>query len=98
MCRIQEVFPDSNGQVRTVKVGMRPRDSRELLLPYKSKDLWLTDVSVQRLVVVLPAAEQGVPENSSSQVNSLEVTAGSRFVWPLMFHSGEVIIYHDLYK
>ena len=38
LCRIQQVSPDSNGQVRTVKVRLRPRDSRDLFLPHKSKD------------------------------------------------------------
>ena len=43
ICKVQEVETDNKGLVRTVTVGMRPRDSREKSLPYKSKKLkgWL---------------------------------------------------------
>ena len=48
---------DDKGLVRTVVVGMRPRDSREALLPYKSKKLVEVELPVQRLVLIHPAKE-----------------------------------------
>ena len=41
-------------------VGMRPRDTREKLLPYRPKSLSEFEVAVQRLVVILPKEEQDV--------------------------------------
>ena len=97
LCRVEAVFPDSNGVVRTVKVAMRPRDSRELLLPYKSKDLWLTDVSVQRLVMVLPFKEQGSKEDVPKEVNEMEVISHTSPTWPLLFNSVEAVQFLDLH-
>ena len=55
---VLEVKPDHKGLVRTAIVGMRPRDRREATLPYKSKDLWRFEASVQRLNVFLPVEDQ----------------------------------------
>ena len=43
--------------VRTVEVAMRPRDSREKSLPYKSKKLKTMKLAVLRLVPICPAQE-----------------------------------------
>ena len=43
--------------VRTVMVDMRPRDSREKSLPYKSKKMRTMKLAVQRLVLICPAQE-----------------------------------------
>ena len=48
---------DHKGLVRTVTVGMRPRDSREKSLPYKSKKLKALRLAVQRLILICPAVE-----------------------------------------
>ena len=37
MCRVISVKSDKSGIVRTADVQLRPRDSREALLPYKPK-------------------------------------------------------------
>ena len=42
--------------VRTVKVVMRPKDSRDKSLPYVHKDLETKTVAVQRLSLVHPAS------------------------------------------
>ena len=56
------IFPDTYGVVRTVSVKMRPRDSREKVLPgppyLRYKDPVIMTVGVQRLVVLLPIEEQ----------------------------------------
>ena len=58
ICKVSKVFKDEHGLVRTVKVLSRPRDIREPVLPYLSKQLVSQTVPVQRLVLVLPLAEQ----------------------------------------
>ena len=55
--RVSATKPDEKGIVRTVEVSMRPRDSREPVLPYKSKKLIQVELPVQRLVLLHPAAE-----------------------------------------
>ena len=55
--RVVDTKPDVQGIVRTVVVAMRPRDSREAVLPYKSKSLVHVVLPVQRLVLIHPAAE-----------------------------------------
>jgi len=57
ICKVQEVEVDNKGLVRTVTVGMRPRDSREKSLPYKSKKLKALRLAVQRLILICPAVE-----------------------------------------
>jgi len=57
ICKVQEVEIDNKGLVRTVTVGMRPRDSREKSLPYKSKKLKALRLAVQRLILICPAVE-----------------------------------------
>ena len=58
ICKVSEVFPDSQGVVRTVAIVSRPRDAREKSLPYVHKDLKTQKVSVQRLVLILPVSQQ----------------------------------------
>ena len=57
MGKVVKADKDRDGLVRTVSVGMRPRDSREKVLPYKAKELWITAVSAQRIVVICPVEE-----------------------------------------
>ena len=67
MGKIVKADPDRDGLVRTVSVGMRPRDSREKVLPYKAKDLWVTAVSAQRVVVITPVEELDTIDELSNQ-------------------------------
>ena len=60
LAKVQRVHPDASGVVRTVTVGMRPRDARDRTLPYRSRPLLEFEVAVQRLVVILPKEEQEV--------------------------------------
>ena len=57
ICRVEEVEKDAKGLVRTVTVGMRPRDSREKTLPYKSKKLKSLRLAIQRLILICSAHE-----------------------------------------
>ena len=62
--------------MRTVVVGMRPRDSREKSLPYQTKNLYLANLPMQRLVVVtlaekLPLAK----DNEELEVYMIEPRA-----------------------
>ena len=57
ICRVEEVEMDAKGLVRTVTVGMRPRDSREKSLPYKSKKLKSLKLAIQRLILICLAKE-----------------------------------------
>ena len=73
LARVEEVFPDPEGIVRTVTVIMRPRDSREkvtkeppYLLPKPPVELKL---GVQRLVVLFPVEEQTRTMPASSNLN-----------------------------
>ena len=50
-----KIEEDAKGQVGTVTIAMRPRDSREKSLPYKSKKLKNLRMAVQRLVLICPA-------------------------------------------
>ena len=63
ICRVSEIYPDAQGDVRTVRIQMRPRDQREDSLPYLAKDLVSQDVSVQRLVLILPVRDQRVEDD-----------------------------------
>ena len=58
--RVLEVTHDTKGLVRTCVVGVRPRDSREKVLPYVPKQLLRMTVPVQRLVVVCPNGTESV--------------------------------------
>jgi hypothetical protein len=58
MRKVIEVEKDAKGLVRTVMVAMRPRDSREKSLPYRSKKLKTLKLAVQRWVLVYPAQEE----------------------------------------
>lgn len=61
-CRVESVFPDDQGVVRTVNVKMRPRDNRDKALPYKAKAPVVMNVGVQRLVLIVPAEDIEVTE------------------------------------
>ena len=54
---ITEVFPDSNGRVRTVEVSFRKRDKREPLRECRSKPLTWEKVGIQRLSLISSADE-----------------------------------------
>ena len=54
LARVKEVEKDEKGLVRTATVEMRPRDSREKSLPYRSKALYTMRVAIQRLVLICP--------------------------------------------
>ena len=62
LARVTQVHPAANNVVRTVTVGLRPRDSREKVskkAPFLSnKPLEEIKLGVQRLVVVSPVEEQ----------------------------------------
>ena len=98
LCKVTAVYPDASGLVRTVQVGMRPRDSRESSLPYKVKELWLTDVSVQRLVMVLPVAEQGQEMHTVASVSVVELGSSDNANWPLFFNDSDIVSYFDFYQ
>ena len=73
MGRGMEVQVDNDQLVRTVVVGMRPRDSREKSLPYQSKNLYRVRLPVQRLVVIAPVDE--IPEEMTAEVPEADVIA-----------------------
>ena len=60
LAKVEEVFPDEHGVVRTCEVTFRGKDRGEKLLPYKSKPLQRLRTAVQRLCVLLPVEEQGL--------------------------------------
>ena len=91
LCRVVECFPDAKELVRSVRVEMRPRDSRDVGLPYVSKGLVSQVVSVQRLVLVLPFEDQKPVQGIT--VNSL----GANVEWPITFSSDNTVTYHDFY-
>ena len=61
LARVLSVEKDVHGRVRTVVVGIRGKDRAEKLLPYIPKPLQEHRLGVQRLAVILPVEEQGVP-------------------------------------
>ena len=65
MGRVVKADADRDGLVRTVSVAMRPRDQREKVLPYINKDLWVSAVSAQRVVVICP--KEGLAEADTLQ-------------------------------
>ena len=74
--RILETYPDAHDRVRTVKVGLRKRDSRETSLPYVGKPLEEVILGIQRIAVICPVEEQideaevgGGDENNGLEVN-----------------------------
>ena len=54
LCRISEVLPDVHNVVRTVRVKLPARDTRDKLLPYKSKAPVILETGVQRLCLICP--------------------------------------------
>ena len=70
LCEVSAVEKDEKGDVRTVEVIMRPRDSREKPLPYLVKDNKPHRVSVQRLALIYSARY----ENESTQWPRLQVS------------------------
>ena len=57
--RVLDVFPDDKGRTRTVLVGCRPRHKADRAKAYVPKKLEELTVTVQRLIVLLAAEEQG---------------------------------------
>ena len=68
LARVKSVVTDLKGLVRTATVELRPRDSREKSLPYRSKDLMEMTVAIQRLVLICPA--ESVPSDTEVSVGS----------------------------
>ena len=62
--KVEKVFPDKHGVVRTCEVVFRPKHSGEKLLPYKAKPLNSLRTAVQRLCVLLPKEELLVAEDT----------------------------------
>ena len=52
LCQVVRSYPDEKGDVRTVDIVMRPRDTRERPLPYVIKENKPSTVSVQRLALL----------------------------------------------
>ena len=75
-CKVTKLYPDTNGLVRTVQVMAWPRDCRNAVLPYNNKGLVAMDVSVQRLVLLLPVSEQGL-DNPTDNSRAGPDTTGS---------------------
>ena len=73
LAKILVTKKDSDGLVRTVRVGMRPRDAREPNLPYKSKNLFEVEMPIQRLCLIVPVEDVPLAENeeASALVNPL---------------------------
>ena len=67
LAKVLRVHPDRNGLVRTVTVGYRKRDSREPRDVYRSKPLTEEEVSVQRLSLLVAAADRGCSEEERSE-------------------------------
>ena len=67
--RVVAVLPDVHGRVRTVTVGMRPKNAREDVLPYVPKALEEITVGVQRIAVIFPVEEQGVGDPATRSVD-----------------------------
>lgn len=60
MCRVKSVEKDEKGLVRTAKILMRPKKSKEKGLPYigyKEDIMDNKDMGIQRLVILCPAEE-----------------------------------------
>ena len=57
---------EAYGLVRTVRVGMRPRDAREPNLPYKSKILFEVEMPIQRLCLIVPVEDVPLAENEEA--------------------------------
>ena len=70
---VKEVKFDSKGLVRSCMVAMRPKNARESSLPYKSKELLVQEIVVQRLVVYLPIEDQEVVDPVPQGVLEKEV-------------------------
>ena len=67
LAKVLRVHPDRNGLVRTVTVGYRKRDSREPRDVYRSKPLTEEEVSVQRLSLLVAAADRGCSDEDRSE-------------------------------
>ena len=76
LARVLEVYPDSKGLVRTVKVGYRRRDKREGSDVYWKKPLVEERVAVQRLAMLQAVNEPLVA--SPGQFDDVEPREGLR--------------------
>ena len=74
LARVQEVFPDSKGLVRTVKVSFRRRDKREPVNVYWKKNPVEEIVPVQRLAVIHSDGEPTPGEEEDTVVKSVTST------------------------
>ena len=63
LARIVDVYPDSKGLVRSVKVTYRKRNKRESPVTYKSKPLTEEIVAIQRLSLLVPKEERSMTIN-----------------------------------
>ena len=76
LCKVETVEKDLKGLVRTVEVLMRPRDSREKSLPYKSKQMVMMKVPVQRLVLIEKSSRvQEILKADTEAVDEVTVSA-----------------------
>ena len=76
LCKVETVEKDLKGLVRTVEVLMRPRDSREKSLPYKSKQMVKMKVPVQRLVLIEKSSRvQEILKADTEAVDEVTVSA-----------------------
>ena len=58
MAKVSKVFPDSDGNVRTIEVLMRRKQKATYSRPsYQPKDLEPLTLPVQRTVIILPVGE-----------------------------------------
>ena len=76
--KVEKVFPDKQGVVRTCEVVYRPKHVGEKLLPYKTKPLYSLRTAVQRLCVLLPREEQQKTVASEADHNLMRINLISR--------------------
>ena len=63
LAKVEQVFPDKKGLVRTVEVSFRKRDKREKPDSYWKKPLTKELVAVQRLSLLVPAEDRRATVN-----------------------------------
>ena len=76
LCRVEEVYPDKEGLVRTVKIVLVAKDKRRDRLPHAKSSLTSMTVAVQRLVLIYSEEEE--KENQVISVNAMQRH------WPIM--------------
>ena len=68
LCQVVNVYPDARGDVRTVDVVMRPRDTRERPLPYIVKENKPSTVSIQRLALLYSLRYENESEHAGEAI------------------------------